>query len=103
MQVLRSGSPLRHTVLQQVSTASPEGRSSAQLVREELRSESLRSRAWIASTDLSFAVDSGSNSITVTLADRVSGEIFRKLVYDFSGELHGDARGHVGRMLDTDA
>lgn len=103
MQVLRSGSPLLQSVLQQVSTATPEGGSSSQRVREEPRSESLRSRAWITSTDMSFAVDSGSNSITVTLADRVSGEIFRKLVYDFSGVVHGDPRAHVGRMLDSDA
>lgn len=103
MQVLRSGSALLHTVLQQVSTATPEGRSSAQLVRDELRSETIRARASIASTDLSFAIEPGSNSITVTLADRVSGEVFRKLVYDYSGVLHGDPRAHVGRMLDTAA
>ncbi len=103
MQVLRSGSPLLHTALQQVSTATPEGRSTAELKREELRGESLRSRASVGTTDMSFAVAGGGNSITVTLSDRVSGEIFRKLVYDYSGVLHGDGRAHVGRMLDISA
>ena len=103
MQVLRSGWQLPHIGVQSASAATPEARSTVELARDERRSEFIRARASIASTDLSFAVAPGNNSITVTLADRVSGEVFRKLVYDFSGTLQDNKHANTGLMLDVGA
>ncbi len=103
MQVLRSGWQLPSTRMRPASTSMPEGRSAAELARETRRSESIVSRAEMPSTDMSFAVVPGSNSIIVTLADRTSGEIFRKLVYDRSGALRSLPQAGTGGLLDIAA
>ncbi len=50
---------------------------------------------------LSFAIDAEAREMTVTIADRASGEVFRKLVY--SRNLLPEGRKPVGRVIDVAA
>lgn len=53
-----------------------------------------------SSTMIFFDIKTGSNAITVTLSDRSSGEILRKLVYDRGGGLQPVSNAGHGRLID---
>lgn len=59
-------------------------------------------RALIPSAAMSFAINPDSNSITVTLADLMSGEVLRQLVYEFGG-LPSPASDASGGRVDVTA
>lgn len=50
-----------------------------------------------SSAALSFEINSGSKSMTVTLSDQTSGEVVRKIVYDYGGRQRAvpKTRGHL--------
>jgi uncharacterized FlaG/YvyC family protein len=50
--------------------------------------EDVNTNGLMSSTGLSFDVKHGSNALTVTLSDRNSGEVLRKLVYRHGVERH---------------
>jgi len=52
------------------------------------------------STAMSFAISPRSNSITLTLSDQTSGEVFRKLVYDRGAHLPVSLQGKPGQRID---
>ena len=62
--------------------------------------EHVNARALISAAELSFDIDLGGNSITVTLTDRASGEAFRKLVYDRAGLPSASRQSGTGRVVD---
>lgn len=65
------------------------------------RQDSVRPVATLPSTTLAFDVGNGGESITVTLSDRNSGEVYRKLVYDRGARLQSALRADRGRMVDV--
>lgn len=80
---------------------SEERLSSAALQQRETQAH-INAKALIPSAAMSFAIDLGGNSITVTLADRISGEVLRQLVYEFGG-LPRSASEASGKVIDVTA
>ena len=54
-------------------------------------------------TAMSFAINPRGNSITLTLSDRSSGEVFRKLIYDRGAHLPVSLQGKLGQRIDIAA
>ena len=52
------------------------------------------------STAMSYAISPRSNSITLTLSDQTSGEVFRRLVYDRGAHLPVSLQGKLGQRID---
>ena len=50
---------------------------------------------------MAFDISLGGNAITVTLSDRTSGEVFRRLVYDHAGTMEPAALAARGQMIDV--
>ncbi len=55
----------------------------------------------VASTTMDFEVGSGGKLLTVTLADTISGEVIRALVYDRSARVQSITGAGRGQMIDT--
>ena len=69
--------------------------------REQMSAQ-MSAQASIPSAAMSFAINLRGNSITVTLADRISGEVLRQLVYEFGG-LPRPSSEASGRLIDIRA
>lgn len=77
-----------------VSHASPAAlllRNPVEVARENRMLDRTDALSSVPSFNVAFNFDVGGNAIAVTLSDRVSGEIFRKLVYDQGGALQPQA------------
>lgn len=70
------------------------------VARENRLHERTEALASVPAFNVAFNIDVGSNSITVMLSDRISGEIFRKLVYDQSGVLQPQSSELAGQLVD---
>lgn len=70
------------------------------VARENRLHERTEALASVPAFNVAFNIDVGSNAIIVMMSDRVSGEIFRKLVYDQSGMLQPQAAGAAGQLID---
>lgn len=57
--------------------------------------------AALPSTTLAFDVGNGGETMTVTMSDRNSGEVYRKLVYDRGARLQSALRADRGCMVDV--
>ncbi len=79
----------------------PERPSVIDVARENRQHERAQALASIPTFNVTFNFEVGSNSIIVTLSDRTSGEIFRKLVYDQSGALQPQALAASGQRIDV--
>ncbi len=84
------------------SDAMSERRLSSAGLQQRHAQEHINAKVSIPSAAMSFAIDLGGNSITVTLADRISGEVLRQLVYEFGG-LPRSASKTNGRLIDISA
>lgn len=73
------------------SLAAPLMQTSLEVARENRMWERTEALASIPAFNVAFNIDVGGNSLTVLMSDRVSGEIFRKLVYDQNGALQPQA------------
>lgn len=58
-------------------------------------------RPSMPSAKMSFDIGLAGNSLTVTLSDRDSGEVFLKLVYDDGGLVHSSLQAHAGQLVDV--
>jgi hypothetical protein len=58
-------------------------------------------RPSMPSARMSFDIGLAGNSLTVTLSDRNSGEVFLKLVYDDGGLVHSSLKAHAGQLVDV--
>jgi hypothetical protein len=56
--------------------------------------------APVSSTAIAFDVSRGGHAITMTVSDPVSGDVLRKLVYDYGGVLRSAARAPQGHLID---
>lgn len=56
--------------------------------------------APVQSTAIAFDISRGGHAFTMTLSDRVSGDVLLKLVYDHGGVLHPTARAKQGQFID---
>lgn len=81
--------------------AAPARPTVVETARDNRLHERVEALASIPSFNVAFNIDVGSNSIVVMMSDRVSGEIFRKLVYDQTGRLQPLAAGAAGQLVDT--
>lgn len=79
-----------------------ERRQSSEALQQRRAQDSINAQALIPSSAMSFAINLGGNSITVTLADRISGEVLRQLVYEFGG-LPRPASEASGKVIDVTA
>lgn len=79
-----------------------EQRQPSQVLQHHQAQERMNAKASVPSAAMSFAVNPNSNSVTVTLADRNSGEVLRQLVYKFGG-LPRSASGASGKVIDVSA
>lgn len=84
------------------SDAIAERRQSPEAPPQRQAREQMNTQASIPSAAMSFAINLRGNSITVTLADRISGEVLRQLVYEFGG-LPRPASETSGRLIDIRA
>ena len=69
--------------------------------RQNRQREQANASAVIPLTAMNFDISVGGNAITVTLSDRASGEVVRKLVYDHGGTLHTSAHAIRGQSIDV--
>lgn len=73
----------------------------AEAAKENRALDRLEANRLVPMTAMAFEVGPRSNSITVTLSDRVSGEIVRRLVYDRNAILQAQAPAGAGHSLDV--
>ncbi len=101
MQVMYPPVGLFSAGMSPVSAPLSTHRSATDEVKENREQDRLEANRLIPLTHMAFDVGLGSNSITVTLSDRVSGEIVRRLVYDRGAVLHPQGPASGGHMLDV--
>ncbi len=68
--------------------------------QERQRQDRVTAAVAVSSTALAFDFSLGGNALTVTLSDRTSGEVFRRLVYDHAGTLEPAAQASRGQLVD---
>lgn len=101
MRVTHSYSPLPATQAQPSLSPMTSRSPAIEAASEHRQQDRVNTAATVHSTAMSFDINPGSNSMTVTLSDRTSGEVLRKLVYDHSGQLRRGARPKSGQMIDV--
>lgn len=69
--------------------------------QERQRHDRVTASVAVSSTSMAFDISLGGNAITVTLSDRTSGEVFRRLVYDHAGTLEPAAQASRGHLIDV--
>lgn len=101
MRVTFPAFPMSVTKAQPDLTLMPARSSAADAARENRRQDRVSATASVPSTAMAFDISLGGNAITVTLSDRTSGEVFRRLVYDHAGTMEPAALAARGQMIDV--
>jgi hypothetical protein len=55
----------------------------------------------VQSTSIAFDISRGGHAFTMTLSDRVSGDVLLKLVYDHGGAIRPATRSYLGGFIDV--
>ena len=100
MQMNASAFPTTVTPAQPSLNRTPSHAPVHEAAQQNPEKDRVKASATIASTAMNFDISVGSNAIVVTLSDRVSGEVLRKLVYDHGGSRKSGAHGSLGHLID---
>ena len=55
----------------------------------------------VQATAIAFDISRGGHAFTMTLSDRVSGDVLLKLVYDHGGAMRTASRSSQGQFIDV--
>ena len=79
----------------------PERSAAMEMAHRHRQQDRVNAAASVPSTAIAFDINLGGNSITVTLSDRASGEVFRRLVYDHGGTMQPSPHVAYGQFVDV--